>query len=899
MLRSKNGLLLLMICFGLLAQFFLVFLSNNANAYRAIDDVWSWTQFDPMVVSVKDIPIGTDRGGCRDMLEQWTIDGELEKAKVCFVTGGNLNIGYVVSNSSFRFAVSFAGDNKMYKLYGIDGWSNDFYYSPITDTLFSRQYLANGIAKSLAIYKNASSRLSRQSNEPLSSAVYYFDSANPTYVVSNSPELFNQPGGYPLAIGGMRVSNNGKWVAVEIRDGGIGLLNVETLQLKKITDLSPRYGFGFDPIVELAISNNAANIAVMGQNAGFSIYDVDDNCGNIVMTNYVSDPDSFCKKSNINLENIVYSPNTAYDPIISDDGGELSFSVNSYTSNIAPKRVTIQAAGYYGVKFDYIALGDSFTSGEGELDDQYYINGTNIEFEKCHLSYRSYPYLLMGYWGLNKNYSASVACSGATTNDILGDDGLYWGQGGRLANRGFTVSEKESIQSNVLDSFLPGRTHQINFIKKYQPQVISIGIGGNDAGLIDKLKACLSPGTCYWAATDEGREKTAIEIRDLFDRFVKVFSEIHQASPYSKIYAIGYPKIIDENGSCDLLTGILLDRSEKIFMNENVKYLNQVISAAAYRAGIKYIDIYDSFGNSVLCGNDQPSSMNAIRNGDDFSPISNIQWLSVLGQESFHPTPAGHLREAQTISGIIGYPFNWENEYCYNKYTICPDVNILVPLPSKYLVPAEFHNYPLQHVAHFIDDNSKAIVNALNLISLGDGVLQPNSIAQIEVSLSDYKELLGEYNVSDRGALNANINLPENLSSGNITIHILGTATDGSLVDLYQVINYQKPVLTVIVPVDSAKIMKESVSVIEEIIKPVVIQDNLINNKTFADKLVDSVLLGSQAVKGTSNIADKKSEVDGKSANQPENQLIIVYAVVFINTILNLVLWIKSHRINK
>src|SRR6185436_7437328 len=58
-------------------------------------------------------------------------------------------------------------------------------------------------------------------------------------------------------------------------------------------------------------------------------------------------------------------------------------------------RATLLAPGQTQTKVTYLAMGDSFASGEGDTKGgTYYEPGTDVEKNKCHLSQRSYPYLV-------------------------------------------------------------------------------------------------------------------------------------------------------------------------------------------------------------------------------------------------------------------------------------------------------------------------------------------------------------------------------------------------------------------------------------------------------------------------------------------------------------------------
>src|SRR6266404_7242459 len=138
---------------------------------------------------------------------------------------------------------------------------------------------------------------------------------------------------------------------------------------------------------------------------------------------------------------------------------------------------------------DYLALGDSYISGEGAFQ---YLQGTDTANNQCHLSLISYPLLI----GQALNYDAyhSVACSGATTDDIVNASNTYSGQ---LVHKAPRQSYSNNEIDSVLSNFQPGYIDQLDFVKQYQPKVVTVSIGGNDIGFSDRLRSCLVSGTCY------------------------------------------------------------------------------------------------------------------------------------------------------------------------------------------------------------------------------------------------------------------------------------------------------------------------------------------------------------------------------------------------------------------
>ncbi len=744
---------------------------------------WSWSKENPTVFSSNPITDMTP-SLCPTLYRLEKIDGEFELKKVCFSTDSTdskVRFGTMSAQpwGGFINVIGFAYDSKMYTLNGPCYYQNTCIYLPSSDTLVTKQYQTYGYKWSLVIYKNFTKRISRIVNGLTTK--YNFDSSNPDYVFKNNY-------GYGWPIGSIVASNNGKWVGIELMSRGIGLLNVETLEIKRISSVAYGYGSGYDPTVEIAVSDSGDQVAIMGINAGLTVYDITPVCGDMADDENMSNGTAIvspCKKSPINVGSFINRFYAAFTPRFSDDGGELNFYATSYDNE--SREVTLRAAGNVGKKLDYLALGDSYTSGEGETDDKYYVPGTNDKFEKCHLSTRSYPYLLAVLNNIDTAMLKSVACSGATTEDIVGTDNLYKGQGNRLGEEYMKLSDVDRIlaKTQAKYTYMPGRVHQEFFAKDNNSKVITIGIGGNDAGLMDKLKTCVSDsGTCNWAIDPKKKEQTAVEIVNIFEKLVNTYKKINDDSPMSKIYAIGYPKIIDEERGCGIGLDAVLNNTEKTFMNESIILLNRVVENAAKSAGIRYIDIASSLGNQVLCGSGSPSAMNDVRLGDD----NKLNWFVTLGNEGFHPNSIGHSLVADSIHNSIDNLLNFSN--CANNSNICPDESIKTAEPSTYWVPEKYHGYPTQQTANYVfnSDNGNNRDKKLDLDSYS---LSPSSAAKVELTSNPVP--LGDFVTNSDGSLRASVTFPADLTEGYHTVHLYGTSYSGEPIELYQVIEFVKP----------------------------------------------------------------------------------------------------------
>ena len=761
--------------------------SDFVGAEAGLNQI-SWTDSPPITYSsVAVADMGS--GFCPDSYQTRSIDGYFDLKQVCVKSSEFISFGvfYTGVSSNRAAAVSFKFDSKMHEVGGICEQYSECLYLPQTDTIVVQKRVGYGKYASLAVYKNFLSRLSQVNNGIDLTIKYDFDLSNPDFVFRNTD-------GTVWPVGSVGASNNGQWLAVEMGRSGVGLLNLDTLKIRRVSTDRFEYGMGMNPSVEFAVSNDGKTIVVMGMNAGLEVLGISPDCGedltdqNSVVIGYLQHP---CLWSSINAYAFISSFANGYQPKFDDNGGELSFYAVSYAGEA--RQVVLRANGYTKPRLDYLALGDSFTSGEGESDDGYYQAGTNIEYEKCHLSSRSYPYVVAKWSNIDPTFVRSVACSGATTVDVVGNDNRYMGQGKRLGKDKMNLDSVNMVLSrySALDQFIPGRVYQASFVEQYTPKVITIGIGGNDAGFMEVLKTCVGLGTCDAAGSAVGRDKVSLEIKGLFNTLVNTYQQIHKSSPDSKIYAIGYPNIIDPNGHCGPILSKLLDKTEREFVYEGITYLNRVISAAASFVGIKYIDIQDSYGDRVLCGDSQSGvmeSMNAIALGDDSNMLNDSRWLRFIGSESFHPNASGHALVANTIMGTVGNIMDYS--YCADGLVICPDQTVVPPEPSSYWAADGDYEYPNQHIADFVYDEDKNVSNMKKSIVFGPLSLAPLSSAAVDIYSNRVN--LGNFYAAEDGSLNVSVVLPDDLEDGYHTVHLYGTSYSGEAVDLYQVIEINK-----------------------------------------------------------------------------------------------------------
>ena len=330
----------------------------------------------------------------------------------------------------------------------------------------------------------------------------------------------------------MAFSSGGSWLVVENLSGTFVRINLATLD---ITYFAPSFGSSGNSSLlksQVAVSKDGRYVAIENNSArSFKLYDLN-NCQSNGTLPFLA-----CKSYDYwpSIESKI-SGLTSFRHLRFINYGLLSFVVDH---NGASDLYELAPRPAISSLIEYLALGDSYTSGEGAFN---YLPGTDTGFNNCHLSINSYPLLISQQ--LYGSGGHSVACSGAKIGDVLPIQANNYR--GQASDAGQML---ETQKTNILSSFMPGYLPQSDFVSQYQPGVITVSIGGNDIGFADILKSCvlpkisfhLSDGVCYNTYEDR------VELKNLIDRtvpkWVTLLKQISSMSSKSKIYVIGYPQI--------------------------------------------------------------------------------------------------------------------------------------------------------------------------------------------------------------------------------------------------------------------------------------------------------------------------------------------------------------------
>ena len=307
------------------------------------------------------------------------------------------------------------------------------------------------------------------------------------------------------------------------------------------------------------------------------------------------------------------------------------------------------AIGEFGMNAGgYVALGDSYSSGEGNPP---FLPGTDGGGDFCHRSPLAYSEVLGAQIGLSPLF---YACSGAVTSDITST---------------FHQGEPPQITRPGVDT---------------TASLVTMTIGGNDAGFADVLKTCIEQKikadlfnaaigpVAVWLGfgKDPNCSHSSSFTSSVDAQIGNVFwpvktTELQLLSAVdpvnTSVIVADYPRVFPSSSSdqgCFQLS-LLFTKDDMNWMNSEGDHLDAVLQQAAGEAGVNFVDVRGLFSGHEVCG---PSGawINGISiasggGGSCTLSIAGhcvIPGLPIVG--SFHPNASGHASGyAAAISGYI------------------------------------------------------------------------------------------------------------------------------------------------------------------------------------------------------------------------------------------------------
>ncbi len=255
---------------------------------------------------------------------------------------------------------------------------------------------------------------------------------------------------------------------------------------------------------------------------------------------------------------------------------------------------------------DYVALGDSYSSGEGAGK---YIDDTGGR-RGCHRSARAYPQLLElpGFTFIRRFF----ACSGAVTDNVT------------------TIPQQARP---------PEPAPQLDRISREEwasVDLVTISIGGNNARFSDVIRQC----AVFACQKGDRRARILNRVDETREEVAATYAEIRARAPKATVVVLSYPNLFPAAGQNRKLcsTGPTT-LARQLFVNEVAQRLRDRLHEAASDAGLLYADVAPSFAGHEPCGPEEQWIF-GLQPGTDLGPI---------GSESYHPTPAGQAAYAAVL----------------------------------------------------------------------------------------------------------------------------------------------------------------------------------------------------------------------------------------------------------
>lgn len=736
-------------------------ISTTFQANASSDSIWLNNEEITIQKSQPEVPNTDDDGipGCRyseEPVQEPT--GIIKIQRACVVEGSAIDIAtYALSNGYKGFAVKQQSSNAYKTIIDLTTSRYRVKFMPQSDGLFlyDNSFRASDREAPLRFFNNLS-----ESIEP---GRDNFDNLLPYYSLNKTmgKALFGHSDQsstpvYPDVVD-YTISYSGKYVVANLGYAGYVHLDMETEDYRIIGNQAGSiYGGYYNPRLG-SVSDDGRYLYIENL---WRIYDLK-NCGD----KYSDYFESFLMKSHSIKNECGYKDISAQIATVTDsrfygtnhkfesDNKTIFFNV-VYIDTVSEQPFSVRVtAGSSSKSFglDYLALGDSYSSGEGDIGkladgSSFYLPGTEGDNE-CHISVRSYPFLLAEQSELEPDRMQSVACSGARVGkDYHGTSEGYLGQGGRL--KGLSSENVLAAQVSASKNFTPGIIKQIEFVKENKPKVITITGGGNDIGFVNLLKGCLQLGlneriqTCDEATL--GTKKRSIlgdAIRSQYDGTLQLIEALKQASDKTTIHIVGYPSFVSD-APTNCINGALLNRAERATINASIGYLNEVLAAAAQAGGAKYIDTTDSLTEGRLCEGSEyvTGLLNFLTSGAHYA-------------NAFHPNAAGHARLAEKISA--------------SSFNVTPNDN---PAPQQVQAPpkpATFGNsdyIPTFQEKLISMDSLLQVGTALNVSSPAGIILSAGS--KMSFTLYSSPTSLGVYTVPASGVVSTSVRIPKTVEPG-------------------------------------------------------------------------------------------------------------------------------------
>lgn len=276
----------------------------------------------------------------------------------------------------------------------------------------------------------------------------------------------------------------------------------------------------------------------------------------------------------------------------------------------------------------YVAMGDSYSSGQGAHDPASYEDGTDEESgNSCRRASTAYPELVGSVPWLRETL-VFVACSGAKTYHF------YEAQHPDHAVPQLGQFDMADLGQDV--------------------EVVTLTIGGNDVGFADILKECITGAEVLpFNDCSSDPEKSEYPVQDGFARLrgeeprygrgdpktvplAQLYGQIIREAPRARVLVVGYPQFFGDDGTTFACGGV--SGTDQEWTNQKVEEMNYLLREEAQNLGLEFVPTTEAFIGHRLCEGDANEES---------------EWFRGLDLDdrnaSFHPDEDGHVAIAQKV----------------------------------------------------------------------------------------------------------------------------------------------------------------------------------------------------------------------------------------------------------
>ncbi|MEU1040593.1 SGNH/GDSL hydrolase family protein [Streptomyces sp. NPDC005551] len=232
-------------------------------------------------------------------------------------------------------------------------------------------------------------------------------------------------------------------------------------------------------------------------------------------------------------------------------------------AGLAPAASATAGGGHSPHRTDYVALGDSYTSGP-LIPRQVDAN--------CARSDSNYPSLVAA--AREVATFTDVSCGGATTEEM-------W------KAQGTNAPQLDAVRGDT--------------------DLVTVQIGGNDMGFGSIIGTCaalsstdLAGNPCQRHYGSSGTDQLTLNILRTAPKVARVLRAVHARAPHARVVLVGYPDLLPEDGS-GCYPSVPFAAKDFPYLRDTGKRLNLMLRTVALLNRAEYVDTYKATIGHDMC----------------------------------------------------------------------------------------------------------------------------------------------------------------------------------------------------------------------------------------------------------------------------------------------------------